>query len=328
MEQGNPGRGMRAFPAAVLLAGAALVLAAPAAAQSVAATVNGVIDGTLINPADCAQTFAIGVTVSCTRTGPGGASFAGRARVDDRGRLRGTSAAQHDGAGTVTLGTAGASWTDTARFGPFATPVIGRIFIAMDGFQFATTDGDGSSLAAATGSIMRLGVYRDGNQIDPAAFDEIQLDRSLLDYGTYQSHTLATRQVVRGVSGPFLVDPVPADRTRFNLFLAFEIEPGISSIQFFWNFATNSYINPGFTGSAQTFYFSTAAITGFQFLDLDGADITSRAGLSFDSGQDYPIGAPPAGAIPEPATWALMVAGFGLLGGALRRRRLPARAEG
>nr|WP_243445723.1 PEPxxWA-CTERM sorting domain-containing protein [Polymorphobacter arshaanensis] len=30
----------------------------------------------------------------------------------------------------------------------------------------------------------------------------------------------------------------------------------------------------------------------------------------------------PAGAVPEPASWAMMVAGFGLVGGALRRRSL------
>ena len=27
------------------------------------------------------------------------------------------------------------------------------------------------------------------------------------------------------------------------------------------------------------------------------------------------------GAVPEPATWAMMIVGFGLVGGALRRRR-------
>jgi hypothetical protein len=35
-------------------------------------------------------------------------------------------------------------------------------------------------------------------------------------------------------------------------------------------------------------------------------------------------GVTPAGAVPEPASWALMIAGFGLAGGALRRRRAPA----
>jgi hypothetical protein len=34
----------------------------------------------------------------------------------------------------------------------------------------------------------------------------------------------------------------------------------------------------------------------------------------------------PTAAVPEPATWALMIGGFGLAGGALRRRRMPAAA--
>lgn len=34
--------------------------------------------------------------------------------------------------------------------------------------------------------------------------------------------------------------------------------------------------------------------------------------------------APPAGAVPEPASWALMIVGMGVAGGALRRRRSAA----
>ncbi len=41
-----------------------------------------------------------------------------------------------------------------------------------------------------------------------------------------------------------------------------------------------------------------------------------------DTGSPDPM--PPVGAVPEPATWAMMIAGFGLCGGALRRRRVRA----
>jgi PEP-CTERM motif len=58
-------------------------------------------------------------------------------------------------------------------------------------------------------------------------------------------------------------------------------------------------------------------------------DVNTSAGLlSFDSSTDVIYsGALAAGAVPEPASWALMIAGFGLVGSALRkgngRRRKP-----
>ena len=32
--------------------------------------------------------------------------------------------------------------------------------------------------------------------------------------------------------------------------------------------------------------------------------------------------APPVGGVPEPATWAILIAGFGFVGTAMRRRRI------
>ena len=46
-------------------------------------------------------------------------------------------------------------------------------------------------------------------------------------------------------------------------------------------------------------------------------DVLKNLGFTYTSGQIY------TAAIPEPASWAMMVAGFGLVGGAMRRRRRP-----
>ncbi|MCS6986322.1 MAG: PEPxxWA-CTERM sorting domain-containing protein [Sphingomonadaceae bacterium] len=49
----------------------------------------------------------------------------------------------------------------------------------------------------------------------------------------------------------------------------------------------------------------------------------------YDSGlawRDLTIGDTPINPIPEPAAWALMIAGFGLVGMAARRRRLAVAA--
>lgn len=63
--------------------------------------------------------------------------------------------------------------------------------------------------------------------------------------------------------------------------------------------------NDGFFGFTSDTAFSTILVSG-------GNEVHN-----FD---DVRFGVAAAGAVPEPATWAMMVGGFGLLGGALRRR--------
>ena len=58
-----------------------------------------------------------------------------------------------------------------------------------------------------------------------------------------------------------------------------------------------------------TLTFNTARLTSFRF--------RPNGGIQFDDIVLNDIAAP----VPEPATWAMMIGGFGLAGGALRRRR-------
>lgn len=54
---------------------------------------------------------------------------------------------------------------------------------------------------------------------------------------------------------------------------------------------------------------------------IDGATSDDLAKLRFTSGQNaFEFDNLNVQAVPEPATWAMMIAGFGLVGGALRRR--------
>lgn len=61
--------------------------------------------------------------------------------------------------------------------------------------------------------------------------------------------------------------------------------------------------------------FLGTSLGSFDRLVFDG--INGGGGFAFDN-----ITLNDAAAIPEPATWAMMLAGFGLAGSAIRRRRL------
>lgn len=68
------------------------------------------------------------------------------------------------------------------------------------------------------------------------------------------------------------------------------------------------------TGVFETGGISLATLAGNQTLVING---TSGGNGSFGGNVSF---APAGGVVPEPATWALMILGFGLVGGMMRRR--------
>ncbi len=86
-----------------------------------------------------------------------------------------------------------------------------------------------------------------------------------------------------------------------------------------WNAHASVFLfGPG-SGSALADFSHTARWMGLQsVVTSSGQNVTSAAVVTSNSGFDYRSAAP---GVPEPAVWAQLLAGFGLAGGAIRRRR-------
>ena len=140
---------------------------------------------------------------------------------------------------------------------------------------------------------------------------------NMINYGLGVAPALNVR--VLGLLGVFLGTATPTAATQpaslnFQSGLNFaSLSPGIG--QMFW-------IGDGLTGTGsgatQVFSAPTGA-TRLYLGTVDGFGWNNNTG-----GYNVTINYQPqgGGVVPEPATWALMITGFGLAGGALRRRRL------
>ncbi len=108
------------------------------------------------------------------------------------------------------------------------------------------------------------------------------------------------------------------------------------------NGMTSGSISTSFSSAANDYNFTTVTLNGTPFTlsptgqfefgsiilsTMTGVQTLSVAGLSFGNGSfgGQITFTPMAAAVPEPATWALMLTGFGIVGGAMRRRKQSVR---
>lgn len=168
----------------------------------------------------------------------------------------------------------------------------------------------------ASGSTFTFGVtgITDGAGTGPTGPDGAYVF-SMTDYGTGVARALNVK--VLGLIGVFLDGSVPTGATQpasldFASGLDFAtLAPGLA--QMFW-------IGDGVTGTATGATQVFTAPIGATRLFLGTVD-----GYAWnDNSGTYAVTANYTGAtvggVPEPATWALLVGGFGFVGGALRRR--------
>ena len=83
----------------------------------------------------------------------------------------------------------------------------------------------------------------------------------------------------------------------------------------------SGFFNKPFTVTDISGYVATAGTTALTFVVKSSTDLGNNDPIIDRVVFERTGTTNVSGAIPEPATWATMVAGFGLLGGALRRRR-------
>lgn len=86
-----------------------------------------------------------------------------------------------------------------------------------------------------------------------------------------------------------------------------------------------SYSGPAISGSGAPLgdlFIGSGSVASNQTVinTITAGFVTRNANFLFDM-TEFAIGPAPVSAVPEPATWGLMIAGFALVGGALRRRR-------
>ena len=92
---------------------------------------------------------------------------------------------------------------------------------------------------------------------------------------------------------------------------------------------TGSMVNVPFVlGTDETYRINNLAVTQGQYmLSLQGQRATGNSNSAFQASYTGNINFAATAAVPEPATWAMMLIGFGVVGSTMRRRKTTARVR-
>jgi hypothetical protein len=113
--------------------------------------------------------------------------------------------------------------------------------------------------------------------------------------------------------------------------IGFDDDPTITNLVFKWkgapfNASGGPFADVSFSGLTARSVYSGVRNDGFSAVSV----VNNGSGTGLPDYEFGPVGVPDSGGgsneVPEPATWALMLAGFGLAGTALRTRRKLAHA--
>ena len=183
--------------------------------------------------------------------------------------------------------------------------------VGVDGSEFIT-----DAFTGAVGDVLSLYfnyVTSDGAGFADYAFAQLLRDGSSVGY-LFTARTTPTGDTSPGNGLPDNISTLtPVTST---------IQPGTAWAQLGLD-SNECYQGPG-NGCGNTGWISSAYT-----LDTAGSytirfGVTNTIDASYDSGLAFAgvtINNAPVGGVPEPTSWALMIGGFGMAGGALRRRK-------
>jgi hypothetical protein len=230
-----------------------------------------------------------------------------------------------------------------------ATPVIATTYTATYtgkiGFGFDTTGMFGGASASLNEVDYRM-VYTIDDAAPGAAFGTTPTTSGISGSGTNgpvrlaitikgvthvlngsQIGTAATIDELHVSGAPYngLVDKVSHSSKEYSYTPAFY--HGWSAETYISSYAQNFVTSPDFRVPV-IYDGTTGTDSQYNLVELNDYDYVTRTQVNY-AYMNMRIGeytfaqvaAPPTGNVPEPASWALLVAGFGLTGGVMRRRR-------